>query len=77
MAQPDNFGFCEEAALLKESARKFFADSFSTDQLHALVAPDPDPYRPLAAPWREDLWRQMVELGCIPLRCGASGGLSL
>ncbi len=31
MAQPDNFGFGEEAALLKASARKFFADNFPTD----------------------------------------------
>ena len=38
MAQPDNFGFGEEAALLKESARKFFADNFPADRLHALVA---------------------------------------
>ena len=26
MAQPDNFGFGEEATLLKESARKLFSD---------------------------------------------------
>ena len=78
MAQPDNFGFGEEAALLKESARKFFTDNFSTDQLHALVAPDPDPYRPLAARWREDLWRQMVELGWTALAVPESaGGLAM
>ena len=27
MAQPNDFGFGEESALLKESARKFFADN--------------------------------------------------
>ncbi|MCR9104167.1 MAG: acyl-CoA/acyl-ACP dehydrogenase [Gammaproteobacteria bacterium] len=74
MAQPDNFGFGEEAALLKESARKFFADNFPTDQLHVLVATDPDPYRPVAAPWREDLWRQMVELGWTALAVPESAG---
>ena len=43
MAQPNNFGFGEEAALLKESARKFFADNMPTDRLHAMVAADPTP----------------------------------
>lgn len=74
MAQPDNFGFGEEAALLKESARKFFADKFPADQLHALVAPDPDPYRPVATAWREDLWQKMVELGWTALAVPESAG---
>ena len=43
MTQANNFGFGEEAALLKESARKFLADNFSTATLHALVADDPTP----------------------------------
>ena len=45
MKQPNNFGFTEEAALLKESARKFFAEKFPTDKLHAMVAGDPNPER--------------------------------
>ena len=45
MAQPDNFGFTEEAALLKESARQFFSDNFDAATLHGLVAADPDPNR--------------------------------
>ena len=34
MAQADNFGFGEEAALLKASARKFFTDNFPSSTLH-------------------------------------------
>ena len=68
MAQPDNYGFGEEAALLKESARKFFTDNFSTEKLHGMVASDHDPERMSACAWDEDLWRQMIELGYIRQR---------
>ena len=30
MAQPDDYGFSEEASLLKDSARKFFKNNFPT-----------------------------------------------
>ena len=74
MAQPDNFGFGEEAALLKESARKFFADNFTTDTQHALVAEDPNPQRMSDCAWDEDLWRQMVALGWTSLAVPESAG---
>jgi alkylation response protein AidB-like acyl-CoA dehydrogenase len=74
MAQPDNFGFGEEAALLKESARKFFTDNFSTDTLHALVAADPNPERMSDCAWDQGLWRQMVELGWTSLAVPESAG---
>lgn len=63
MSQPDNFGFSEEAALLKESARKFFSDNFTADILHGLVAGDPTPERVGVVQWDQQLWQQMVELG--------------
>jgi alkylation response protein AidB-like acyl-CoA dehydrogenase len=63
MSQPNNFGFTEEASMLKSGARKFFAEHLPVDQLHALVASDHDPERMPEAVWREDLWQQMVELG--------------
>ncbi len=63
MTQPNNFGFGEEAALLKESARKFFSDNFPTDKLHAMVASNPDPEKAPQALWDEALWEQMVALG--------------
>ncbi len=64
MPQADNFGFGEEAALLKTSARKFFSENFPTERLHALVAGDPTPERMPQCQWEPDLWRQLVELGC-------------
>lgn len=63
MAQPDDFGFTEEAALLKESARKFFAENFAADALHGLVAQDTNPAREADVQWDADLWQQMVNLG--------------
>ncbi len=74
MAQSDNYGFEEEAALLKESARKFFVDNFPTERLHALVAADPDPSRAPECLWQADLWQQMVELGWTALAVPESAG---
>lgn len=74
MAQPNNYGFSEEAALLKESARKFFSENFTTDKLHALVADNPDPERMSEAAWDQALWTQMVELGWTCLAVPESAG---
>ena len=74
MTQPDNFGFGEEAALLKESARKFFADNFPTDKLHRMVASDHNPERMSACAWDRDLWQQMVDLGWTSLAVPESAG---
>jgi alkylation response protein AidB-like acyl-CoA dehydrogenase len=63
VAQPDDFGFNEEAALLKDSARKFFSEHFTADILHGLVAGDPTPDKGPAVQWDEKLWQQMVDLG--------------
>jgi alkylation response protein AidB-like acyl-CoA dehydrogenase len=78
MAQPDNFGFGEEAALLKASARKFFSDKFPTSTLHALVAADHRPERPSECIWDRELWQQMVDLGWTMLAVPeASGGVGM
>lgn len=78
MAQPDNFGFGEEAALLKESARKFFAERLPVDQLHALVAADPDPEKMSECGWKPELWQQMVDLGWSVLAVPeAAGGVGM
>ena len=74
MAQPDNFEFGEEASLLKESARKFFADNFSTSTLHSLVAADPNPERMSDCAWDMGLWQQMVDLGWTMLAVPESAG---
>lgn len=74
MSQPDNFGFGEEAALLKASARKFFSDHFPTDKLHRMVASDHNPERMSDCAWDRDLWQQMVELGWTSLAVPESAG---
>jgi len=74
MTQPDNFGFGEEASLLKESARKFLADNFPSDRLHAMVASDPNPERMSDCSWDEGLWQQMVDLGWTMLAVPESAG---
>ncbi|MFN2287545.1 MAG: acyl-CoA dehydrogenase family protein [Chromatocurvus sp.] len=77
MSQPDNYGFGEEAALLKSSAAKFFARHLPVDRLHALVAGSHDPDRRPEAPWPDTLWQQMVELGwtslAVPEEAGGLG----
>ncbi|TDG14175.1 acyl-CoA dehydrogenase [Seongchinamella unica] len=78
MAQPDDFGFGEEAALLKESARKLFSEHFSAGTLHALVAGDPDPNRAPQVQWDMELWQQMVDLGWTLLAVPeAQGGVGM
>ena len=77
MTQPQNFGFGEEETMLRDSARKFFADSLPIDRLHALVGDESDPHRSLEAKWMPELWQQMVELGwtmlAVPERAGGLG----
>lgn len=74
MAQPDNFGFGEEAVLLKDSARKFFADNMPVDRLHAMVAADPTAERMSECCWDRELWQQMVDLGWTMLAVPESAG---
>lgn len=74
MAQPNNYGFGEEAALLKESAAKFFREHFPTDKLHALVAADHNPDRPAVCQWDRELWQQLVDLGWTMLAVPESAG---
>ncbi len=77
MAQPNNFGFSEEAALLKDSARKFFEEKLPTNTLHSMVADDPTPERMTGSAWDRESWQQMVELGwtmvAVPEAAGGIG----
>lgn len=75
--QPKNFGFGEDETMLRDSARKFFADNCTPDKIHAQVAHDPEIHRPIACIWDRDLWQQVVELGwtavCVPEEAGGVG----
>lgn len=77
MTQPRNFGFGEEEAILRDSARKFLADNAGVEALRRLVARDHRQAYESAvqpAPWDEALWRQMVELGWSGLAVPESAG---
>ncbi|MEE4659074.1 MAG: acyl-CoA dehydrogenase family protein [Halieaceae bacterium] len=74
MSQPQDFGFGEEEAMLRDSARKFFSDNLATDALHKLVADESDPHRSREVKWRPELWQQMVELGWTMLAVPESAG---
>lgn len=75
--QPKNFGFGEDETMLRDAARKFFADNCTPDKIHAQVAHDSDIHRPIESIWDRSLWQQIVELGwtavCIPEAAGGIG----
>ena len=74
MTMPRDFGFGEEALMLRDAARRFFQANMPTDRLHRLVAANPDPAREPGCAWDRDLWQQMAELGwtglAVPERAG-------
>lgn len=77
MTQQKNFGFGEDEAMLRDAARKFFADNASADKLHRQVAHDYNIHREIECIWDQDLWRQICELGwtaaCVPEAAGGIG----
>jgi alkylation response protein AidB-like acyl-CoA dehydrogenase len=80
MSQPRNFGFGDDEQLLRDTARKFLADHFGIETLRRLVARDHRQAYESAvppAPYDEELWRQMVELGwtalAVPEAAGGAG----
>lgn len=74
MTQPNNYGFEEEAGMLKDSARRFFAEKLPVDQLHGLVADAYEPDWEASVNWRPELWREMVDLGWTSLAVPESAG---
>jgi alkylation response protein AidB-like acyl-CoA dehydrogenase len=78
MTQPRDYGFGEEASMLKDSARRLFSERLPTDRLHALVAAEHEPGRAPSVRWDEALWRAMVDLGWPSLAVPeAAGGLAM
>jgi alkylation response protein AidB-like acyl-CoA dehydrogenase len=77
MTMPKDFGFGEEALMLRDAARRFFQANMPADRLHRLVASTPDPAREPGCAWDRDLWQQMAELGwtglAVPERAGGPG----
>ncbi|MCA9716305.1 MAG: acyl-CoA dehydrogenase family protein [Myxococcales bacterium] len=61
MNSPDDFGFEDDAALLKRTARRLLETRASTDALHRLVAGRVDATRECL--WDQALWAELVALG--------------
>ena len=78
MTLPKDFGFSEEASLLKQTSRDFLQNKLPTEKLHQLVADDPDSFRSPVAKWDRELWREMTALGWSTLSIPDSlGGLGM
>lgn len=77
MSQPMDFGFSEESAMLKDSARRWFQEKIPAHALHRLVANDADSNRDPIAKWNKALWQEMLDMGwqaiSIPESLGGSG----
>ncbi len=72
------YGFNDDCALFRESARKFLASHAGLDVLRRGTAQDPDPARMPTAYPSEEGWQQAQELGWIAAAIPeAAGGLQL
>ena len=77
-AIPQDFGFGEFEAELRDLARRFLNDQFPTTRLRELVATDHEAVygRGEPAGWDPDLWAQVVEMGwsalAVPERAGGT-----
>jgi alkylation response protein AidB-like acyl-CoA dehydrogenase len=76
MSQPNNYGFEEEARLLKDSARRLFGEKLPVDRCTHWSPRTTTRSGNRAPAWRDDLWREMVELGWTSLAVpeSAAGG---
>lgn len=65
VSMPADFGFGDDEALLRDTARKLLRDEFPVDHLRRLVAGDVDAvYERGERPgWDDELWRRLVDLG--------------
>lgn len=59
--EPIDFGFAEEARMLKQTVRQLLHKQCSPEQVHRLVAGDPS--HATTGAWDRQLWAQMIELG--------------
>ncbi len=81
MAQPKNFGFGEDERMLRDSARRFFEEQAGIESLRTLVAKDhEEAYESEVppAPYDENVWNKIVELGWTALAVPEeAGGLAM
>jgi alkylation response protein AidB-like acyl-CoA dehydrogenase len=78
MGTPGNFGFDEQAQLLKQNARRMLQAACPLEQLFRLIAADTTDERTTACVWDPKLWASMVELGWTAIAVPeASGGFGM
>ena len=65
MTQPRDFGFNEDAGMLKEASQRFFEEKQPLVQLHAQLKGTEDPHRGRERDsWHDvEAWQEVVELG--------------
>ncbi len=77
MTQPRDFGFSEEATMLKDQARRFLLRNCDDSKLMALVGGNPDPLREADCQWDQQVWKEIVDLGwpavAVPEAAGGIG----
>ena len=73
---PRDFGFDEDAAMLRDMARKYLAAKLPTDSLRRLVATAPEPVYDAGqpAPWDTALWADIVAQGWTGLAIDPAAG---
>jgi alkylation response protein AidB-like acyl-CoA dehydrogenase len=77
MTQPKNFGFGDAERLMRDTARRFFAQHWSADALHKQVAGHPDLMGTPRCDWDKALCQRIVKLGwtaiAVPENAGGMG----
>jgi|JFJP01.1.fsa_nt_gi alkylation response protein AidB-like acyl-CoA dehydrogenase len=73
---PQDFGFGEDEAMMRDTARRMLAERLPMERLRRLVAESPEPTydRGERAPWDKQLWAEIVELGWTGLAVGEAEG---
>ena len=71
-----DFGFGEDEAMLRDTARKFLGERLPMERLRMLVADAPERIydKGEQAPWDKNLWAEIVELGWTGLAVGEAEG---
>lgn len=77
MTRPQDFGFDEDAQIVRDTARRLLAEHCGNEALHRRVAASSEPGRARESVWDEALWRRIVELGwtavAVPEAAGGVG----
>jgi alkylation response protein AidB-like acyl-CoA dehydrogenase len=73
---PRDFGFGEDEAMLRDTARKMLSERLPMEKLRTLVAEAPEPVydKGERAPWDKQLWAEIVAMGWTGLAVGEAEG---